>query len=131
MGKTCIFTFAGGPAPPRVAELGPDVRRGDKLLAEHGFVASGTPIGTDEYTQAWGTDHLDMEEALLSAFCVLALARAGSVSRLPPRSHTLTAMRVAGAIGAGYVHHRCYDCRSGEGAMAQPASEVCATDSEV
>ena len=69
MGKTCIFTFAGGPAPPRVAELGPDVRRGDKLLAEHGFVASGMPIGTDEYTQAWGTDHLDMEEALLSAFC--------------------------------------------------------------
>ena len=58
-------------------------------------------------------------------------------SPLHPRISTLhgceltQAMRVAGAIGAGYVHHRCYDCRSGEGAMAQPASEVCATDSEV
>ena len=64
-GKTRVFNLAGGPAPPRVAELGPDVWRGDKPLAEHGFVALGTPIGTAEYTQAWGTDRLEMEETLL------------------------------------------------------------------
>ncbi|CAE7857292.1 ccdc135 [Symbiodinium microadriaticum] len=64
-GKTRGFNFEGGPAPPRVAELGPDVWRGDKPLAEHGFIALGSPIGTAEYTQAWGTDRLEMEEALL------------------------------------------------------------------
>ena len=48
--KTRIFAFVGGPAPPRVAELGRDAWRGDKPLAEHGFVALGTPIGTAEYT---------------------------------------------------------------------------------
>ena len=64
-GKTRVFNFAGGPAPPRVAELGPDVWSSDKLVAEHGFVALGTPIGTAEYMQAWGMDRLAMEEALL------------------------------------------------------------------
>ena len=49
--------------PPQVAELGPDAWRGDKLLAKDGFVALGTPIGTAEYTQAWGTDRFEIEEA--------------------------------------------------------------------
>ena len=64
-GKTRVFNFAGGPAPLRVTELGPDVWRGDKPLAERGFVALGTPVGTAEYTQTWGTDRFEIEEALL------------------------------------------------------------------
>ena len=59
-GKTRVFTFVGGPAPAGVAELGRDAWRGDKPL-EHGFVA----LGTAEYTQAWATDRLEMEEAFL------------------------------------------------------------------
>ena len=49
-GKTRVFSVAEGP------ELGPDVWRGDKPLAE---------LRPFEYTQAWGADRFEMAKALL------------------------------------------------------------------
>ena len=64
LGKTRVFNFKGGPAPALVADLGPDVWRGDPP-SERGPVALGTPIGTAEFTSAWGDERLAAEEALL------------------------------------------------------------------
>ena len=64
LGKTRVFNFAGGPAPALVADLGPGVWRGDLPPSGRGFVALGTPIGTAEYTRAWGDERL-AQEALL------------------------------------------------------------------
>ena len=65
LGKTRVFNFAGGPAPALVADLGPDVWRGDLPPSERGHVALGTPIGTAEFTSAWGDERLAAEEAVL------------------------------------------------------------------
>ena len=63
-GKTRVFNFAGGPASPRVAELGPDVRRGDKPLTSP-WARPSARLSNAEYTRAWGTDRLGPEDALL------------------------------------------------------------------
>ena len=65
LGKTRVFNYAGGPAPPGIADLGPDVWCGNRPPQQRGFVALGTPIGTPEYVRAWGAERLETEDALL------------------------------------------------------------------
>ena len=97
-GQDARLQFAGGPAPALVADLGPDVWRGDLPPSERGLVALGTPIGTAEYTRAWGDERLAAEEALLQQLpqlpdlqgvwlllCYCAAPRANhALRRVPP-----------------------------------------------
>lgn len=64
--KTRVYTRTGGPAPPGIAALGPDVWRGDRPAPEVGFVALGTPIGTDAFVRAHHTERLAAEQVLLA-----------------------------------------------------------------
>ena len=63
--KTRVFNYEGGPAPPGIADLGPEVWRGSRPPQQRGFVALGTPIGTPEYVRAWGAERLEAEDTLL------------------------------------------------------------------
>ena len=65
LGKTRVFNFSGGPAPPGVRDLGDDVWRGDKPLLERGIVALGCPVGTPQFIEAWGRDRVAKEDELL------------------------------------------------------------------
>ena len=49
---TRFYSATPGPPPPGIAELGPDVWRGDTPPAERGFLALGTRIGTHEFVAA-------------------------------------------------------------------------------
>ena len=61
----CQPGYEGGPAPPGIADLGPEVWRGSRPPQQRGFVALGTPIGTPEYVRAWGAERLEAEDTLL------------------------------------------------------------------
>ena len=63
--KKSIFNYEGGSPPLGVADLGPEVWRGDRPPQQRGFVAVGIPIATPEYFRAWGTERLETETALL------------------------------------------------------------------
>ena len=65
LGKTRVFNYEVGPAPPGIADLGPEVWRGSRPPQQRGFVALGTPIGTPEYVRAWGAERLEAEDTLL------------------------------------------------------------------
>ena len=65
LGKTRVFNYEGGPAPPGIADLGPEVWRGSRPPQQRGFVALGTPIGTPEYVRAWGAERFEAEDTLL------------------------------------------------------------------
>ena len=47
-----ISSRSGGPAPPGIADLGPEAWRGDKAADAAGFVAVGVPVGTPTFVQA-------------------------------------------------------------------------------
>ena len=64
LGKTRVFNYEAGPAPPGIADLGPEVWRGSRPPQQRGFVALGTPIGTPEYVRAWGAERLEAEDTL-------------------------------------------------------------------
>ena len=64
-GKTRIFGWSNAPAPPEVADLGPDVWRGDKPPHQRGFVVLGAPIGHPAFIQAWADERLQEERRLL------------------------------------------------------------------
>ena len=63
--KTCVYSAAGGEAPPGIVALGEEVWRGDKPPAERGFVALGVPIGHEEYVQAQAARRAEEELSLL------------------------------------------------------------------
>ena len=65
LGKTQVFNAQGGPAPPGIADLGPEVWQGDRAEAERGFVALGTPIGCDEFVRRSAAQCLEAERDLL------------------------------------------------------------------
>ena len=59
LGKTRVFHRAGGPPPPGIRDLGPDVWCGGEQPPEEcGFLALGTPIGTPAYVQGASADRL-------------------------------------------------------------------------
>ena len=64
-GKTRIFGWSNAPAPPEVADLGPDVWRGDKPPHHRGFVVLGAPIGHPAFIQAWADERLQEERRFL------------------------------------------------------------------
>ena len=64
-GKTRVFTRAGGPAPPGVETLGPDVWRGGDS-PECGLVALGAPIGSADFVAAHAHGRLEQETGLLA-----------------------------------------------------------------
>ena len=64
-GKTRVYSATPGPPPPGIAELGPDVWRSDQPLAERGFLALGTPIGTHEFVAAAAEARLGEAQRLL------------------------------------------------------------------
>ena len=70
--KTRVYSATPGPPSPGIAELGPDVRRGDKPPAERGFLASsGTPIGTHEFVAAAAAARLGEAQRLLDEIAEL------------------------------------------------------------
>ena len=64
-GKTRVFTRAGGPAPPGVETLGPDMWRGGDS-PECGLVALGAPIGSADFVAAHAHGRLEQETGLLA-----------------------------------------------------------------
>ncbi|OLP83702.1 hypothetical protein AK812_SmicGene35526 [Symbiodinium microadriaticum] len=56
----------GWPPPPGMAELGDEVWRGDLCPEQRGIVVLGTPIGHQDFVQAWAARRLKEEERLLS-----------------------------------------------------------------
>ena len=65
IGKTRVYGPTESPPPPGVAELGPDVWRADKPLAERGLKVLGVPIGHAEYVRAWAEARMQEEQELL------------------------------------------------------------------
>ena len=70
-GKTRVFNLTGGPAPPGIAELGPDVWCGSGMAEGRGFTALGTPIGSAEYVARGTLQRLESERALLDELPLL------------------------------------------------------------
>ena len=62
-------------------------------VADPGFVARGTPIGTPEYVRAWGAERLEAEDTLLRQLpqlpdlqCAWLLLNFPDCSPRPPRA---------------------------------------------
>ena len=53
LGKTRAIGAIAGAAPPGVAELGPDMWRGDKPPNQRGMVVFGSPVGHPDFIAAW------------------------------------------------------------------------------
>ena len=66
LGKTRAIGARDGPPPPGIAELGDEVWRGDLCPEQRGIVVLGTPIGHQDFVQAWAARRLEEEEQLLS-----------------------------------------------------------------
>eukprot|EP00435_Cladocopium_sp_Y103_P003690 s4199_g1.t1 len=66
-GKTRVYSRGGGAAPPGIADLGPEVWRGDRDAADAGFVAVGVPVGDPAFIQAQATARLAEEQIFLDA----------------------------------------------------------------
>ena len=66
LGKTRVYSRVGGPPPPGIAELGPEVWRGDKPAPERGFVALGVPIGSPEFVERCSGERLADQRRLLA-----------------------------------------------------------------
>ena len=65
LGKTRVFNYEAGPAPPGIADLGP---RSGVAAGPRSNVASshmGAPIGTPECVRAWGAERPEAEDTLL------------------------------------------------------------------
>ena len=65
LGKTRVIRAIAGAAPPRVAELGPDVWRGDKPPNQRGMVVLGSPVGHPDFIAAWTAQRMAQEQELL------------------------------------------------------------------
>ena len=67
LGKCRVYGGAGGPPPPGIAELGPEVWRGQRPRAEQGITILGTPVGTTEYVEAHAREIMGEENRFLQA----------------------------------------------------------------
>ena len=65
LGKLRAWSSGGGPAPPSLASLGPDVWTSDKTPAENGIKVLGTPIGQPAYVDSFATTRVETENRLL------------------------------------------------------------------
>ena len=65
LGKTRVYRMAGGPPPPGIAELGPDVWCGVADAADRGFVALGVSIGSADFVRRRLEERLQAEQSLL------------------------------------------------------------------
>ena len=65
LGKCRVWSKAGGSPPPGIAELGPDVWRGDRPAVENGIVVLGTPLGRPEFVAAHCDQRIAVERELL------------------------------------------------------------------
>ena len=66
LGKTRVYRASGGPPPPDIAVLGPEVWcGGDSEPATCGFVALGVPIGHTEFVRRTLAARLEEERRLL------------------------------------------------------------------
>ena len=65
LGKTHVIGAIAGAAPPGVAELGPDVWRGDKPPNQRGMVVLGSPVGHPDFMAAWTAQRMAQEQELL------------------------------------------------------------------
>ena len=65
LGKTRAIGAIAGAAPPGVAELGPDVWRGDKPPNQRGMVVLGSPVGHPDFIAAWTAQRMAQEQELL------------------------------------------------------------------
>ena len=64
LGKCRAWSAAGGPAPPGIVDLGPDVWRGDRTSSECGLKILGAPLGSDEFIDTFLQERI-RDEALL------------------------------------------------------------------
>ena len=121
LGKTRGLGGSEGPAPPGLAELGPDVWRGDRH--ERGMVVLGSPVGHTDFVHAWAVRRLLEEQQLLQqlpqlpdlqcSWLLLALCaspRANHALRTVPP--TAIASYAAGHDDA--IWHTLLDCLGGE-----------------
>ena len=65
LGKCRVYNAQGREAPPGVAELGPEVWRGNRAAEERGLVVLGTPVGTPEFMAAHAARRVAEEHRLL------------------------------------------------------------------
>ena len=112
LGKTGVIGAIAGAAPPGVAELGPDVWRGDKPPNQRGMVVLGSPVGHPDFIAAWTARRVAQEQELLEhlpllpdlqcAWLLLALCaslRANHALRTVPPPDD-----IVGAAGRGFHH---------------------------
>ena len=123
LGKTRGLGGSEGSAPPGLAELGPDVWRGDRPSHERGMVVLGSPVGHTDFVHAWAVHRLLEEQQLLQqlpqlpdlqcSWLLLALCaspRANHALRTVPP--TVIASYAAGHDDA--IWHTLLDCLGGE-----------------
>ena len=87
LGKTRVFHRAGGPPPPGIRDLGPDVWCGGEQPPEEcGFLALGTPIGTPAYVHGpRQTACVAKPTSSASSRTCLTCKPPGSCSHIAPR----------------------------------------------
>ena len=66
LGKLRVWSAGGGPAPPEIAKLGPDVWTADKEEALNGLRVLGTPLGRAAYVEQFSAARVAQEQLLLS-----------------------------------------------------------------
>jgi len=65
LGKCRVWNAQGGPAPPGIGDLGPDVWRGDQEPENRGLIILGTPLGTPEFIRSQAQHRVETEESFL------------------------------------------------------------------
>ena len=114
LGKTRGPGLGGseGPAPPGLAELGPDVWRGDRPSHERGMAVLGSPVSHTDFVHAWAEHRLLEEQQLLQqlpqlpdlqcSWLLLALCAS------PRANHALRTVPPAAIASYGRRPRRCH-----------------------
>ena len=61
MGKCRVWHARGGPPPPGIADLGPDVWRGDREPYECGVKVLGAPVGSLQFVESNCQERMEQE----------------------------------------------------------------------
>jgi hypothetical protein len=61
LGKLKAWSSGGGPAPPDIGAIGPDVWTADKPDHLNGLVVLGTPLGKPPFVEAFINDKIEAE----------------------------------------------------------------------
>ena len=117
-----------GPAPPGVAELGPDAWRWDKAPNQRGMVVLGSPVGHPDFIAAWTAQYMAQEQELLEhlpllpdlqcAWLLLALCASPRASHargtVPPPDISLYASARCSQVGhlAGTIGQSAVCCKA-------------------